>query len=506
MTVLDDGGAAAAAWPARALAELLAAFALGVAALHLVPDDTVARLPSLGVPAEVLGSTAEFRRDGKTQPRRPGEERIVFVGASETFALPYEPPGLSGYAFYLGAGYARATGRSDVRIRGEGTPALDSVQVAAQAKRVLEEGDASCIVLVVGANEYLGRIVRGKPMLPDAPLERLAQFGGVARRLFDLGESMLSDSGLRGLLASAGATPGVGSFLELTRQAAPGRPALRGLPIGRRDRVLLLDRLRRQVRDVFAACQRRGARFAVALSLHGLDGSPPWCSELEPGPPELTALLTRVLQEPDPARLAVVERWIARFPERADLRHARAKLLRTAGRASEARGEFLAALDLDLAPVHQTGEVRDALRDEAAALGVPFLDLSEALLEADGIPGPRMFLDYAHADIAGHRRIAMFLALTQQGKLLPPLPAGWEERFVAGMDEWGKFLVPSSAERAQARMSLNVGRYYMVFGNFRDALPHLELAARDLGSIGEKQPAKDLEFCRAKLQAAGALR
>jgi hypothetical protein len=504
MTALDDPPMPSLVWPGRALAKLGAAFVLLAVALHLLPDDPLARLPAIGQPAEVLGSFADLVRDGKTRPRQPGEERIVFVGASETFALPYKPDGLCGYAFYLGAGYVRATGRRDILIRGEGTPALDSVQVAAQAKRVLEQGDATCIVLVVGANEFLNRIVLGKPLLPDSALERIGRAGGVARRLFEHGEEVLRRCGLSGLLESGSSVPGTGNFLALTRRASPGRPALRGLPIGSRDSRLLLERLRAQVRGLHAACELRGARFAVALSLHGLDGAPPWCSEVEPGPRQLTELLTSVLREPDPARLAEIEGWIARLPERADLRHARAKLLRALGRAAEARAEFLAALDLDLGPLHQTSQVREALRAETAALGVPLLDLSEALLAEDGITGPRWFLDYAHADVEGHRRIALWLARTQQGKLLPPLPDDWQGRFTGGMDEWGKFLIPRSAELAPARMSLNLGRYYMVFGNFRDALPHLEIAARDLGQAGEAQPGQDLEFCRTKLAEAGA--
>ena len=74
---------------------------------------------------------------------------------------------------------------------------------------------------------------------------------------------MRSVPALGGLL---GAEKGVDSFVELTRQARPGRPAASGLPIGARDRALLMDRLATQVRDLHTACAERDCRLAVAIS------------------------------------------------------------------------------------------------------------------------------------------------------------------------------------------------------------------------------------------------
>jgi hypothetical protein len=181
--------------------------------------------------------------------------------------------------------------------------------------------------------------------------------------------------------------------------------------------------------------------------------------------------------------------------------HARAKIWRAQGR-KEAGAEFRRALDLDLAPLHQTREVRAALQAEAARLGISFLDLNDAFVDVLGVTGPERFLDYAHLDLEGHWQLARHLARTLQGNLLPPLPEGFEAKFDGGMREWSAAIQAESIRLARARMSFNLGRYYMAFGNFRDALPHCERAARLLADEGPGA-GEDLEFCRRMLAESG---
>jgi tetratricopeptide (TPR) repeat protein len=336
-------------------------------------------------------------------------------------------------------------------------------------------------------------------MLAESLLGRVGEVLAGGARLFDLGEKLLRARGLGRLLGSPDSIPGVRDFEALTRRAEPGRPSLRGLPVGPRDRALLLRALAARLDELAAACQARGCRFVIALSLHGMDGASPWCSELEPGPNELEDYLATVLRQPVVSKLPKIEQLLAERPERADLHYARAKLLRLGGREAEAREEFLRALDLDLAPLHQTSQVRQVLREAAERSGVPFLDLNAALADASGVTGPDYFLDYAHADLAGHRKLALYLAGTLQGNLLPALPAGFEAAFESGMTRLQQLVVKESIELARGRMSSNLGRYYLAFGNFRDALPHLELATRELAREGKSNAGEVLEFCREKL-------
>lgn len=490
--------------PVRALVWIAVPFLALLAALNLIPRDPLAGLPAIGLPAEAVGSLwfpTPFLEvtDGAVRPirRQDGEVRVFFVGASETYALPYQPPGFASYAFQLGAGLQAVTGRTDIHVRAEGNPALDSPQIVAQAKKILEYGDPSLIVLVVGANEYLNRIVRGKALLPEGACERIGQWAGAGRALFDAVEEWLRRGETFARWMRQPADQAVDSFLQLTRKAEPGRPAVAGLPVRTRDRRLLMDRLRQQIRELATACRDRGCQLAIALSLHEMDGAPPWCSQLEPGDVEIRELCERVFRQPSESQLPEVERWLRREP-RADLIHARAKIWRALGRGEAARAEFLRALDFDLVPMHQTSEVRATLGEEAGRLGLRFLDLNDAFADRDGITGPDNFLDYAHADLEGHQKLALWLARELQGELLPALPEGFAAKFRGGMQEWSGQITAESIRLARAEMSFTLGRYYMAFGNFRAALPHCRRAAEELTTAGTG-PQEDLAFCREKL-------
>ncbi|MAE76577.1 MAG: hypothetical protein CMJ85_06890 [Planctomycetes bacterium] len=480
----------------RPLLGLALGFAIATVVANAVPEDPLTRLPvivrpppgvfSLVVPSNIFN-----------QPREKNEFRAFFVGASETAAFPYEPPAQGSYGYYLGAGYRAATGRGDIHIRSEGAAGLDSEQLCIQARKLLEYGDPSVIVLVIGANEFANRICRGKPLLPDDLLGRTTAMAGAPRVLFDRLDAALD-------LSSGGAAGNVAGFLDLMRDAMPGRPALAGLPIGNRDRRLLMQRLYDQIASLHRDCKAQGTQLCLALSMHGLDGAPPWCSEVRPGPKEADALCKRTFKDPSSVELAEIDVWLAQLPDRADLHHARARVLRRLGRAAEAVEEFNAALDLDLAPLHQTGEVRATLRQAATDLGLTLIDFNDGFKDQHGLTGPDGFLDYAHPDAVGHRKLARWLAREHQGKLLPKLPAGWEKAFDKGVSDWSKQTTPESAKLAPARMWLNVARFYLVFGNFREALPLLEAAAPVLqGTSHDKDLAIDLEFCRAALAKAG---
>ena len=489
---------------------LVLGFVVTIAAFALIDFDPRSRLPSIGDPGKIPGSLGPMPGNkvilGIT-PRKEGELRVYFVGASETYALPYEPPGVASYGFQLGAGLRAVLGREDVHARAEGNPALDSPQIVEQALKIVAYGSPTTIVLVVGANEYLNRIVLGRPMSPDEIAGRIGDRSSLSRvAWYELEDWIRSQESLAGLLRSKNSTAfGQGGFVGFTRQARPGWPAIRGLPVGQRDTTLLVERLRAQIRRLHRACEEKGCELVLALSLHGMDGARPWCSHVGSTPKELNALLQQSFDDPQRADIAKLDAWLSTNPDRADLHYGRARALRAQGRGSEARVEFERALDLDIAPLHQTREIRELLVAEAKALGIVHIDLNDAFRDEHGVTGPDDFLDYAHLTLEGHRRLARWLARKFAGKQLPELPDGWEAKFDAATKAYcSAYVTKSSIELAQARMSLNLGRYYMVFGNFRDALPHLEVAEGGLRGKDEGDgPLRDLEFCREKLAEVG---
>ena len=486
-------------------------------ASSFLPRDPFASLPAIGVIPPVPGSLG-WPTPIALIPRKKGEERVVFLGASETVALPYEPPGHCGYGYFLGAALGAATGRKDLLVRADGGVALDSAQLLVQARKILDYGDPSALVFVVGGNEFLNRMIATRAMLPDAWLDRLGDFCASPRGLFERAETWLRARPELGALFARSPSGDVAGFSSFVRKARPGHPALRGLPIGARDRALVLERLENCVRDLAHACQAKRVRLLLALAPHGIEVQAPWCSALQPAPAGLDDFVAAQLAAPDPARMPELEAWIEREPGRADLRHVRGMLLRKLGRSKEARMAFENALELDLAPLHRRRSVRLRLLALAKELHLPFLQLEDALRAEDGLPGPEFFLDYAHPTLAGHQRIARWLAKTQLPSLLPGLVlpraakplAAWWQRFDAGLATYAKTVSPRSRKRARAVMLRTVGTYYLVLGNFRDALPVLtqaQLIFRALHEAGQagrqggdaQQTRDDLDFCRRSL-------
>lgn len=502
-------------FPWLALIGIAIGFVMTVGASRLVEHDPLADLGQLGVVPPVPGSLA-WPTGIALVKRKPGEQRVVFLGASETVAMPYEPAGRFGYGYMLGAGLQRATGRTDLLVRADGGIALDSPQLLEQARKILKYGDPSAIVFVVGGNEFLNRMPLTQPMLGDGVIARVGDLGASAQRLWRLVDTWMRD---QALLASWFASPAVagteGGFDLLVRNARPGRPALRGLPIGENDRALLLDRLEATIETLVRECEEKGVRVLLALAPHGYDVQPPWCSAQHPSEAGLDELLAKLLhgslEDVDTSKRDALRAFMERSDgARADTHHAMARILRRSGESLDVRRAYETALDLDLVPLHRTSAVRARLEAIADAASIPLIVLEDALFADDGIPDPRFFLDYAHPTLEGHRRIARWLAETHLRVLLPDVSSGdatWWENFDAGVSDFAAGVSERSVQRARGVMQRTVGSYYLCFGNFRDALPALEEAVEVFGdedSSDARRARADLEFCRAELARAGA--
>jgi len=99
-------------------------------------------------------------------------------------------------------------------------------------------------------------------------------------------------------------------------------------------------------------------------------------------------------------------------PEFAEVRYRRGSALFRVGRMEEAKQEFVAARDEDIAPLRATSALQRTVRDVAALREVPLLDLQEFLEstlaseKGHTCLGNESFFDHCHPTIWVHQRIA----------------------------------------------------------------------------------------------------
>ena len=118
------------------------------------------------------------------------------------------------------------------------------------------------------------------------------------------------------------------------------------------------------------------------------------------------------------AALEALERAVDLDACRADLRYRLGQAYFALGRYEEAKGEFVQALDSDVAPLRATSQIQETVREVARRRNVPVVDLV-ALLESEvrgtsdhTVLGQEAFLDHAHPRIRVHQLLAEELAET----------------------------------------------------------------------------------------------
>jgi len=477
----DRGGEKA--FPARTVFSALAGFLLALVFLNLLLPDPSAEMPAIAAPGP---SMPAFR--GLEARRGPGEIRIFVVGASLTSGYPYQPQGAASYAALLEQGLSALFPGRKILCRPAAVPALDSPRLAELVRRALRF-DPSLICVALGSNEYANRIFFGRSLVPADPRGKAEDRISRARLLFKALRRLLPGGKVK---ASRAVQEKIAGRIFRSR---PGKPGLSGLPVERPDRMLLLDRMARSMREMSAACAARGVPLVFLAAAHDLAGSWPWSDLGKGGKAEADRLISLYRKGRRKGLLGAVLRARRDHPGRADLAFLEGLLLEEEGRALRARKAFLEARDADGVPMHLTGPVLERIASTAAALGRPFLDLNAPLGEGrpGNLPDPALFLDYGHLDLEGHLRLALFLArrLSPLG-LLPPLPPGWEGIFRSAVDSHiSRTIGKESLRKAKANLCWADGNFFMLFGNFRDALPLLEEAFR---RGAEGRPGADLPY------------
>ncbi len=442
---------------------LFVGFVLGLFFLSSWKKDPTSRLPEVGAITQVMAGL-----QGLPAKRKQGEIRVFVFGASMSFGLPYQPEGMASWSRVLEQGLREVFPKQAITVRPIAQPAVDATQLSKVVSFMLG-WHATHVFFVLGQNEFLNRVAYGEELIPTSLPARIGmELSDGGRGLF---EDLLGPKFLRKPGSKSAKTL---DFFHSLRKARPGRPALSGLPVGAADRTLMIARSRRALERVRKACAARNLPLVVALAPQALDGYPPWLSRIGSKAPDAPY---------GPAKASFVA----------------GRRARRAHKPTQARAAFWRALNLDLVPLHQTTALRRMIQSWCKTRAIPLLDLSVPLQGPDGITGPSLFLDGAHVDLEGHRRIARFVAESLQGSWWHKLPKGWRDRFTERARAWHRDMVTKISRRtARAHLAKNVGRWMLVFGNFRDALPFLELAVRGLPDHKDLQA--DLVFCRQQLE------
>ena len=190
------------------------------------------------------------------------------------------------------------------------------------------------------------------------------------------------------------------------------------------------------------------------------------------------------------AALDALERAVDLDACHADLRYRLGQVYFGLGRYQEAKGEFVQALDSDVAPLRATSRIQETVREVAGRRNVPVVDLVE-LLESEvrgssdhTVLGREAFLDHAHPGIRVHQMLAEELAETlfQLNWVDPegPLP---QFRKRALYDS----VMTSLDSSYYATRDLNLAKVLSWLGKDREAAPFVTRAAEGLPDHPEAQ-------------------
>ena len=163
----------------------------------------------------------------------------------------------------------------------------------------------------------------------------------------------------------------------------------------------------------------------------------------------------------------------------------------------DARAAFVEAVDRDFAPMHLTSSLVARMQESAEEVDRPLIDLGVAVRDPrTGLPDPARFLDHTHLTVEGHALVATHLAERWfEAGLLPSPPEDWATRFAEALDAHRRQDAFDEGSRRRSRRVIAVANatFYIVFGNFTDALP-IWRRAFELGTTGDFVTDANLTF------------
>ncbi len=427
--------------------------------LFVETTDADGRVVMVNAPGKLKVFNAQsFPRD-----KPAGTFRIVTLGGSTVYGHPFDDK--ASFSAWLRELLPAADPSHAWEVINCGGISYASYREVVVLQEVLQY-QPDLVIVYSGPNEFLEQRTYGD-LGQTSPL-LLALGSSVSRtRIFSLAREWLhretpdaaedttggapTDGARDGATAGAAGSATGGARPRLAAEVTTllERPA--GLSLYHRDDVLraqVLEHFRFNLQRMADLCRAAGTRLLYVTPASELRDCAPFKSEHSPGLPaadaslvddELARARTLAVTDP-PAALALLQSAVARDPRYALAWYRLGEAQYAAGDFAAARASLERARDEDVCPLRPLGEMRDIVREVAAANGAPAHDFV-ALVDDEcerrlhhRLPGHEQFLDHVHLDADGYGLLgrALFDRLVADGIVHPDADWGPEALAAAG--------------------------------------------------------------------------
>ena len=446
-------------------------------------------------PRQLARSPAPFRVE-RVKP--PGTVRIVVLGGSAAMGIP---DAAYSVVRVLQAMLEEMAPSVHIEVVNAAMTAINS-HVVRDIASECRDLDPDLLVVYMGNNEVVG------PFGPGTVFSGLSRSLEMVRlsvwvRRFRLGQ--LIDR-LVSRIGAAGPAKWRGMEMFVGHTVAESDPRLEAV----------YDEFAANLTDILSTARRAGAGVVVSTVASNLADCPPFASLHREG---LAASdLGRwqdafnrgetLLREGKAAdALAALEEARAIDDEPASLHYRLAQALLAAGRAEDARREFVRSRDLDALRFRADSRINDVIREVAGRFsseGVRLVDADRVLADApesrDGILGDGLFWEHVHYRVIGEYRLAAALLPALREALGDRLPMT-ASATPPGPDECDRRLALTECERYRMASEMNG---MMLDPPFTAQLDHLERSARRSTELAElwQEAMKEQKDCLAEQRAA----
>jgi tetratricopeptide (TPR) repeat protein len=186
-----------------------------------------------------------------------------------------------------------------------------------------------------------------------------------------------------------------------------------------------------------------------------------------------------------------------RDPGHAEVRFLRGGVLLELGRREEAKTEFVAAIDEDIAPLRATSRIRQDIREVAKERALPLFDVPQLLekiqFEARGHTclGAEFLYDHCHPTIETHRLIAGEIIRTARSAIPFFQEVDWREYDEEALSD---SVLASLGDEYFSLRNLNLAKVLRWAGKRKEAGVFVRMAAHDLPTHPEAQYLLGLDY------------
>ncbi|MCH9648924.1 MAG: tetratricopeptide repeat protein [Deltaproteobacteria bacterium] len=424
---------------------------------------------------------AFFNHQEFPREKRSGTLRVFALGGSTTAGRPYDDR--TAFSQWLQLFLAEADPSQSYEVINAGAISYASYRVALLMKELVRY-EPDLFVIYTGHNEFLEERSYSEIIHQPEVVKRLRMW---------LGGFRVAALARRGLRAATGGEEAVKVALEA--EVNTRLDSWTGLDLYHRDEELeqsIEEHFSFNLERMVALARGAGADLIFVEPVANLkDFSPfksehqtPWTGELEIAfERELDQAAQRLSGGDIAAALGHLDAAQALDPLFAEVHFRRGHTLLALGDEEAAREAFLAAKELDVAPLRVRQAFIDSLRTLASRRDLPLIPLPEVLAREGerrfgvSIPGREFLLDHVHPDMETHRRIAELVveAMAEQG--LVNLGSRWtEENRTAVFDR----VVAAIDPRYSAQRDLNLGKVLGWSGKLAEAEQPLRSAVKVL--------------------------